>query len=813
MSTDSKDIDNQSSLLAQKPLTGVKVVEWSQMVAGPYCAKVLADLGADVIKVEDHRGDEARKRGPFLHDESHPEKSLLFLYLNTNKRGVTLDLHESSERKKFMDLIRWADILIEDHLPQDLAHLEFTYSKIIKINPFLVMTSITPFGQTGPYRNYKAYPLNVWHGGGMGYLSPMAPGVAVPLKPGAYFSECSCGITAAVGALAALFYQRKTGCGQHVDISKQEAIMNLARVQLDRYPNEGAVQRRGGFSSSGPSLSRCLDGYTVHTCIQPHETEALIKFVSAYDIDHFKIFLDAEFRGKHWQELNANISNFIKERPKDWLYHHGQAAGVPITPIMTAEDIVKSAQSAARHFFIEGVHPTAGKLTYPNAPYRFSASMMSIDRAAPLLGEHNKQVFDKPLEHNNINPRKPDKHITRALDGIRIADFSWAWAGPHATELLASMGAQVIKIESMSRFDFVRRLSFTTGQKFADVNSSTVFNDINLGKLGIQLNLSKPKGIELANKIVSKSDIVIQNMRPGVMDKLGLNYDSLRKVKPDIVYLSSSTRGSLGPERNYSGYATNFAAVGGITHLCGMPDSDPGAMAGEIDLISAITAACAILAGLNHREMTGEGQHIDLSSAESIHVLIGDVLMDYLANQRVQTRRGNLDEIMAPHNCYRCKGEDNWISIAVATNEEWHALCAVLGNPVWCRDQKFRTINSRWQNQIELDRMLEAWTVNYTHYEVMEKLQAAGVAAVPVFNAEEIYKDPHVQHRKCWTQVLHDVLGKQMVLMPAWKLSETPIKIDSAAPLIGQHNKLIFGGLLGMNDDEIKRLMDEQVIY
>ncbi len=359
----------------------------------------------------------------------------------------------------------------------------------------------------------------------------------------------------------------------------------------------------------------------------------------------------------------------------------------------------------------------------------------------------------------------------------------------------------------------MRRLSFTTGQKFSDVNSSTVFNDINLGKLGIQLNLSKPKGIELAKKIVSKSDIVIQNMRPGVMDKLGLSYDSLRKVKSNIIYLSSSTRGSLGPERNYSGYATNFAAVGGITHLCGMPGGEPGAMAGEIDLLSAITAAFAILAGLNHREMTGEGQHIDLSSTESIHVLIGDVLMDYLANQRVQTRRGNLDESMAPHNCYRCKGDDSWISIAVATNEEWNALCAVLGNPLWGRDSKFGTVNSRWQNQVELDRMLEAWTVNYTHYEVMEKLQAAGVAAVPVFNAEEIYKDPHVQQRKCWTQVLHGVLGKQTVLMPAWKFSETPVIIDSAAPLIGQHNQQIFGELLGMSDHEIKRLMDDQVIY
>jgi crotonobetainyl-CoA:carnitine CoA-transferase CaiB-like acyl-CoA transferase len=796
-----------------KPLGGVKVIEWAQMVAGPYCAKVLADLGADVIKIEPPNGDEARQRGPYLKDERHPEKSLLFLYLNTNKKGITLDLHAHDDRNKFIQLIQWADILIEDHLPQTLIDLKLTYDELAKINSSLVMTSITPFGQTGPYRNYKAYPLNVWHGGGMGYISPMTPGVAVPLKPGAYFSECSCGITAATGTLSALFYQRTTGSGQQVDISKQEAIMNLARVQLDRYPNEGAIQRRGGFSSSGPSLAKCKDGYTVHTCIQPHETQALIKFVAAHDKDKFEKFLDEQYRSTHWQDANRLIYGFFKDKPKDWLYHNGQAFGVPITPIMTSEDIAKSEQSAARQFFIEGNHSVTGKLTYPNSPYRFSKFKMKIESTAPLLGEHNAQVFVNPVRHEKNAANKPRKYLKRALEGIRIADFSWAWAGPHATELLASMGAQVIKIESMSRFDFVRQLSFTTGQKFSDVNSSTVFNDINLGKLGVQLNLAKHEGIELAKKIVKISDVVIQNMRPGVMDKLGLSYEQVCKVKPDIVYLSSSTRGSQGPEKNYSGYATNFAAVGGITHLCGMPGSDPGAMAGEIDLISAITAACAILAGLNHRDATGEGQHIDLSSTESIHVLLGDVLMDYFANGRVQNRQGNLDEIMAPHNCYRCKGDDKWISIAVGSDEEWRSLIKAMGNQEWAQEERFRSIQSRWQNQPELDKLLEAWTLEFTHYEIMEKLQAVGVAAVPVFNAEEIYNNPHVKSRGCWTQVTHEVLDKQIVLMPGWRLSKTPFNVESAAPLIGQHNEYVFCELLGMSKEALKRLRENRVIY
>jgi crotonobetainyl-CoA:carnitine CoA-transferase CaiB-like acyl-CoA transferase len=783
------------------------------MVAGPYCAKLLADLGADTVKIEDPGGDEARKRGPFLHDEAHPEKSLLFLYLNTNKRGVTLDVHSRSGREKFIDLVRWADILIEDHLPQTLADLKLDYTELSKINPALVMTSITPFGQTGPYRNYKAYHLNVWHGGGMGYISPMTPGVAVPLKPGAYFSECACGLIGAVGALGSLYYQRETGRGQLVDVSKQEAIMSLAMVQLDRYPNEGVVMDRSGYPRKGPMVTRCRDGYVALVPNQPHEWKALIQFIAGPDMKEYEKFLEDDFRDKHWPEMQERIDTWMGQHPRDWLYHQGQAAGVPITPLMTSEDIVKSAQSAARQFFIEGTHPVVGKLTYPASAYRFSASPASIDRAAPLLGENNAEVLGRPLAPNSGSARKPSKNVKRTLEGIRIADFSWAWAGSYATELLASLGAEVIKIESMSRIDFVRRLSFTTGQKFTDVNSSSVFNELNLGKLSIQLNLSKPKGIELAKRIVGISDVVIQNMRPGVMERLGLSYETLKDIKPDIVYLSSSMRGSVGPEKNYSGYAPNFAAVGGIMCLCGMPDGEPGAMAGEIDLLSAITSACAILAGLNHREMTGEGQHIDLSSTDSISVLIGDVLMDYLANGRVQTRRGNLDEAMAPHNCYRCKGDDKWISVAVATDEEWQALCKVLDDPEWSRQERFRTVASRWQNQLELDKLFGAWIINYTHCEIMEKLQAAGVAAVPVFNAEEVYKDPHLGQRHCWTQVSHPVLGQQMVLTPVWKLSATPVRIDSAGPLMGQHNKYVFGDLLGIKDEEFKLLQDEQVIY
>lgn len=807
-----------------KALGGIRVLEWSQFVAGPYCAKLLADLGAEVVKVENPvLGDKARLSAPFVQDNSHPEHSLLFLYLNTNKLGITLDIESSSEREKMLELVKWADILIEDNPPPLLKKLKFTYEDLRKINQRLVMTSITPFGQTGPYSNYKAYPINTYHGGGLGDLGPRIDGVQLQLKPGGLFSEYACGLIGAVGTTAALYYQQATGLGQRVDISKQEAILSLARVQAGRYANEGFIQSRLNAPKGTGGIFQCKDGYVTATAGQPHQWKALIELISDSDIKGYEKYLDEDFREQNWQEITQHIYDWMMNHTKEEIYHQGQALGVPVTPVMTAQDIVNSPQSKARQFFIEAIHPEAGRLIYPGAPYHFSVTPSAIERPAPLLGQHTQEVFSERLHLNEQGQgtaeliRKPIREVSREgqgpLQGLRVADFCWAWAGSHATALLASLGAEVIKVESMKRVDATRQQAFTTGQTFNGVDESPVFNDLNLGKLSVKLNLSQPKAIELAKKLVSISDVVTQNMRPGVMERLGLGYEALKEIKQDIIYLSSSSRGTTGPERRYSGYAPNFAALGGISHITGTPSSEPAYWAGEIDLLSAVTSTFAILVALNHHLKTGEGQYIDLSSSEAISVLIGDVIMDYLANGRVQTRKGNLDEFMAPHNCYRCKGEDKWISIAVATDEEWEALRKVLGNPEWAKEQRFLTVSARWQNQEELDGLIEKWTSNYSNYEVMEMLQKAGVAAIPCFNAEELFNNPHLNDRQCWTKVIHPILGKQTVLTPPWKLSATPAKISSSAPLLGQHSNYVLKELLGLSDDEVRLLEEAEVIY
>ncbi|MBW2622416.1 MAG: CoA transferase [Deltaproteobacteria bacterium] len=399
------------------------------------------------------------------------------------------------------------------------------------------------------------------------------------------------------------------------------------------------------------------------------------------------------------------------------------------------------------------------------------------------------------------------------LNGVRIVEFTSAWAGPYATCLLGFLGAEVIKVESRKRVDHSRNLAFSTGKNFSGPDESSVFNTLNLNKLSVTLNLSKPGAIEIAKRLVEDCDVVVENMRPGVVPRLGLGYEVLREVRPDLVYLSSSACGQTGPEREYVGYAPTFAALGGLSFITGYEDWPPSNFMGSIDLRSAATSAFAIVTALLYRQRTGEGQYIDLTSQESIAVLCGDVFLDYIMNNRIPMRKANTDESMAPHNCYPCRGEDKWVSISVAADEEWRSMCQVMEMPELADDERFAQFKKRWDNQEELDRIIGAWTSDKDYYEVTEMLQAAQVAAAPSFSSEGLFKDQHLKDRELFQQVDHPVIGKDWVTSPPWRLSETPAEIRRHAPLLGEHNDLVLRQMLGMSPEEIEKLEQEQVIY
>lgn len=401
----------------------------------------------------------------------------------------------------------------------------------------------------------------------------------------------------------------------------------------------------------------------------------------------------------------------------------------------------------------------------------------------------------------------------KALKGIKIANFGWVYAAPYTAELLSFMGADVVKVESNLRIDQTRRTGVFIGDGSTRGNeSSPMFNNINLNSKGVTINLKNPKGIELAKQLVAKCDVVMENMRPGVMDKLGLGYEDFKKVKPDIIMLSMSGFGSKGPYGKYAGYAPIFASFGGGAYLTGYADGDPNTGSGVMDLRAGTAAAFAVLAALVQRNRTGKGQYIDLSCSESVGVLVGPELLEYPLTGRSPQRCGNDDSIMAPHQVYRCKGDDKWVSIAVANDEEWRALCEVMGNPEWSQDPKYADVFSRYENRRELDAHMSAWTINYTHMEVTEKLQKAGVAAMPSFSAEELINDPHTIAREKFVTLEHPTQGKKYHLTAPWKFSETPTSIEKCCPLMGEDNDYFFCEVLGLSEEEYVQLKAEKAI-
>jgi benzylsuccinate CoA-transferase BbsF subunit len=401
---------------------------------------------------------------------------------------------------------------------------------------------------------------------------------------------------------------------------------------------------------------------------------------------------------------------------------------------------------------------------------------------------------------------------TGPLEGVRILDFTWAWAGPHATLLLAFLGAEVIKVESRRRLDHTRLRSLMTGPIMTSPDHSVIFNDLNAGKLSLTLNLSQPKAVEIAKRVAQISDVVTENMRPGVMERLGLGYDDLKAVKPNIIMLSSSAVGATGPERTYAGYAPTFAAMGGLAYITGHPDGPPMPLSGAVDLRVGTTSAFAILAALHYRARTGKGQHIDLSSTEAVSTLIGHTFMDYSMNSRVQTRAGNRDHLMAPHNCYACLGEDKWVTIAVACQEEWDALRRLVGDSR-LEDERFADAASRWQNQGALDHIIGEWAASRTQEEVTQALQKVGVAAMPLLDGRALVRDAHLRERGVLQPLHHPLIGERLTLSPPWRFSRTPAQIRRPGPLLGEHNQYVLGELLGMASDEIERLVAEEVLY
>ena len=404
-----------------------------------------------------------------------------------------------------------------------------------------------------------------------------------------------------------------------------------------------------------------------------------------------------------------------------------------------------------------------------------------------------------------------------ALAGYRVVDLGSAWAAPMAAHLLADMGAEVIKVESRAKMDGMRLGRPMVGEDAAGGDEGRwpelqpVFHGLNRNKQSVTLNLKEPEGIDLLRGLIARSDVVIDNFSPGVMGRLGLDYAALRRLRPDIVVVAMPAAGNSGPLRDVIAYAPIVLALSGLMSLVGYED---GALVGELqsawsDAVAGLHAAMAATAALRHRSRTGRGQYIEAAQLESTVSWLGEAVMDVTMNRRAPAPIGNIGVGLAPHGVYPCAGADRWISIAVGGEDEWRGLCAAarrLGSAPWTRDARFADSYRRLRQREALDAALRRWTVSFDAVELTGVLQAEGVAAFPVMNIEDQFLDPHFRERGAWVEMEHPMAGAEWLYGLAWHLSRTPGRIASPAPLLGQHNERVLGGLLGVPQEELRRL-------
>jgi crotonobetainyl-CoA:carnitine CoA-transferase CaiB-like acyl-CoA transferase len=389
------------------------------------------------------------------------------------------------------------------------------------------------------------------------------------------------------------------------------------------------------------------------------------------------------------------------------------------------------------------------------------------------------------------------------LSGIRVLDFTWMLAGPYATRIFADFGAEVIKIQSKKT------------ARGAESNLTGYFNTWNRNKRSITLDMAYPEAREMVLKLTAKSDVVIENFSPRVMANWGLDYEKLKDVKSDLIMLSMSAMGQGGPWKDYVAFAPTLHALSGLTSLTSFEKDAPiGLGYAYADIVGGLYAAFAVLAALEYRDRTGQGQYIDLSEYEAICALMGPSLLDALHNDKEILPEGNCpnDIVAAPYGCYKCSGEDRWCVLALSNEEKWQSLCHVLGHPEWTKEDRFTTVTKRKGNRKELNELLTKWTTQHTAEEVVSLLQEAGVPSGVVQNAEDLSRDPQLVARDFFVQLEHPVLGKTITDRSPIRFEEDFTVGWKAAPQLGDDNRYVFLELLGLTESELSSCAEKGII-
>ena len=826
--------------LPSAPLEGIRVVEWGEMISAPYCAKLLAEFGADVIKVESTLGDPARRRGPFPNGSQHSERSGTFLFANLGKRGVTLDFESESDVERLHRLIARADFFVENQPYDVLDKFGISARQLAESHPHLIAVSISPYGRSGEYKRYAGYDLQV------NALSGMSFGTGHTHREPLTTPDQQAGFLAGVGgayaamvALLARESARAAGCedaGQYIDVADSGIIATLLTgYHLPTFIYRGIAGSRSGNRMRLGLFPNCVlpcrDGYV---CIDAPQLEQYQRFLNLLGdpewIDNPRYRDRRAMSDQYPEEAESLIAPWFMEHDKEEILQLCLENRIPCAPVLTMDEALESPQLLARQWFREVDHPQAGKLRYPGPPVKLHGSPLRVRRPAPMLGQHNAEVLDdldagRPaFAPNDVRDIPTGGHKPLALRDVRIVDLGSAWAGPMAGQLLADMGAEVIKVESRARMDGMRLGRPMVGDDLAGGDRGLwpelqpVFHGLNRNKLSVTLNLRTDEGKAILRRLASVSDVVLSNFSPGVLQRLGMDYDSMRAVKPDIIVAAMPAFGDTGPLRDMVAYAPIIQAMSGMMSLVGYPPEEGEPLVGELqaawsDTMAALCAALGVVAAVHHRNRTGCGQYVEAAHLEGTAALLGVPMLQYQMTGEVPTPLGNDEPDFAPHNNYPCAGEDEWVSVAVGSDAEWRALVDVLADDRLKADSRFCDPVSRWRNRRQLDEILSDWTRTRSAQEVTSILQQAGVAAMPVMNIADQFADPHLNSRETYVEIDHPHVGAEMVYGVPWRFSGIPGSVRTPAPLMGQHNDYVLSELLGLDETGIAELVAEQVVY
>ncbi len=804
-------------------LAGLRVLDLSGTAATGYCGKLCADHGAEVIDVEPPgRGFPTRRLPPFAPGAAAPERSALHAYLSANKHSVELDLATDEGRAAVLRLARGADLILDGDRPGALQALGLGPGAFAAVSPDVVVASVTWFGQSGPYRDYAASD-NVVQA-----LIGMVRGVGepddAPCAPSGYHAQIVGGLTAYIGALGQLAARaggNATGPA-HLDASILEA--NVCFVDVGAVAGySGRIGRgtRMGVNRFPPTyplgIFPCRDGWLGVTALTPSQWHAFCRLIGIEHLKDEPAYQTSTGRLRDADRMDPLIVERVADRSARELFRRGQEMRIPLAFVPTMEQIFEVDQFVERGAFAPIGHADHGEYLAPVTPFRLFGTPAAAGGAAPRLGASNGRLEAEDRQPDATPRAAAPPRSARGsggreslLAGIRVVDLSMGWAGPLAARHLADMGAEVIKVESCARFDWWRGWEAT--REWIDAGGaekSVAFNTVNRNKRAITLDLAKPRGNALLKRLVAESDVVVENYSADVLPKLGLSWEVLREVNPELIMISMPAFGTNGPWRGYRAYGSTVEQASGLPHLSGRPEWKPTMVhVAYGDAVGGLNGAAALLTALRHKLRTGQGQYLDLSQAECLFPLGVHGILAQSATGSPPERLGNRSPEHAPHGVFPCAGDDEWIVIQVLDEAQWSRLQALVGEDL----AAFGEVGDRLRRVDALEDALSGWTQSRDPGELMTLLQGHGIPAACVNAATDLFADPQLAAREFWPILERAHVGKLPHPVPPYRTSASPFGIERPAPTLGEHNREVLTALLGLDDAEIATLERDGII-